>query len=206
MANQIKDLAGRKFGRLTVLALAHREGGRAHWACVCDCGGSAVVASNHLQKWNGTASCGCARATHGFARPGQLHPLYRKWLSMRSRCTNPDNTHYKHYGGRGIVVCPEWDSFPQFAADMGPCPPGHSLDRRDNDGPYCKDNCRWATTTEQAWNTSVARWIEFDGQRKVLSEWARVLGVTAGGLHGACARLGEQEALRRFTELLGRPK
>lgn len=201
MANAIKNLIGLRFKKLIVLELAHKEGGRAHWRCQCDCGNQTVVASNHLQKHNGTASCGCDRAVHGMARPGQLHPLYRVWLAMRARCSNPNNKDYKWYGGRGITVCPEWDDFTQFARDMGSRPPGRSLDRIDNDGPYSKDNCRWATKAEQMKNTSVARWIEFNGERKVLSEWARTFSVSTGKLHSLLRRRGEQEAL---AELLRR--
>lgn len=194
MANKLKDLTGQKFKKLSVLSLAHKEG-RAHWLCVCDCGNQVVVAGNHLQKANGTASCGCERATHGHARHGALHPLYRVWLSMRERCNNPRNKRYAAYGARGITVCAEWDDFEQFLRDMGDRPPGRSLDRIDNNGPYCKDNCRWATFTEQQWNTSKARWIEFNGQRKVLSEWARYFGVSSSHVHTMCKKHGEQAGL-----------
>ena len=197
MANKLKDLTGSRFKQLTVLGLAHREG-RAHWRCLCDCGNEIVVASNHLQKVNGTASCGCARDTHGFSRVGAIHPLYRVWLSMRERCNNPNNKRYEHYGARGITVCPEWDDFETFKRDMGDRPQGRSLDRKDNDGPYSKENCRWATTQEQAWNTSKTRWIEFNGQRKVLSEWARHFGVTPGAVYHACKKYGEQAGLDKL--------
>lgn len=198
MKSGIKDLTGQVFNKLVVLELAHKNGGRAHWLCRCACGGTTVVASNHLQKAKGTASCGCARAAHGYSRPGRVHPLYRVWLSMRERCNNPNCKHYAHYGGRGIRVCPEWDAFEQFLSDMGERPRGRSLDRINNDGPYSKENCRWATTQEQLWNTSKTRWIEFNGQRKVLSEWARHFGVTPSHVHTMCKKYGETEGLTRI--------
>lgn len=72
---------------------------------------------------------------------------------MHSRCSNPNATGYDRYGGRGIVVCPEWHSFEVFLSDMGFKPsPGHSIDRIDNDGNYEQDNCRWATRIEQQRN------------------------------------------------------
>jgi hypothetical protein len=78
---------------------------------------------------------------------------YSSWLNLIQRCTNPKNPRYKHYGGRGITVCPEWRlSFEQFFKDMGPRPEGRSIDRINNDGNYEPGNCRWATAYEQNFN------------------------------------------------------
>lgn len=79
-------------------------------------------------------------------------PEYEVWRSMRRRCTDPKVPAYKSYGGRGIKVCPEWDNVETFVKDMGKRPDGHSLDRIDNDGDYCPENCRWVTQDIQANN------------------------------------------------------
>ena len=76
--------------------------------------------------------------------------IYRVWSEMVQRCTNPNNQHWGHYGGRGITVCDEWRDFGTFYRDVGDRPtPGHSLDRIDNDAGYGPSNCRWATKSEQ---------------------------------------------------------
>lgn len=99
----------------------------------------------------------CTPRRHYFARPdGSTYaissPTYRRWSGMRARCHDPKHPAYRYYGGRGITICPSWDSFDAFYADMGPCPPGHTLDRKDNNGNYTPANCRWSTWSEQAAN------------------------------------------------------
>lgn len=185
------DLTGQRFRKLVVLRYAHTDKHR-YWVCRCDCGNETVVASNQLKKANGTASCGCAKVDHGAAIKGRVSQIYRVWLSMRERCNNPKCEDYKHYGARGITVCPDWEDYAVFKVDMGDRPQGRSLDRIDNSKGYSKDNCRWATREEQAANTRVARWIEFNGKRQVLSAWAREFGVNPGQVHYWINKLGEE--------------
>lgn len=105
---------------------------------------------------------------------------YRSWDRMIQRCTNPNYDGYARYGALGITVCSRWRlSFDDFFEDMGHCPEGHSLDRIKGDQGYSPDNCRWATRREQALNRCVTRWIEHDGERLCLSDWAQRLGMSS---------------------------
>lgn len=103
---------------------------------------------------------------------------YRIWSGMRGRCQEKTGRAARNYRDRGIVVCPEWDSFEQFLKDMGPRPsPKHSIDRIDGNGPYAPWNCRWATPTEQLNNTRVNVRLTYQGRTLTLSQWARELGI-----------------------------
>lgn len=104
---------------------------------------------------------------------------HRVWLNIRSRCYIKSDSAFEYYGGRGIAMSDEWrSSFHAFLADMGPRPSDkHSVDRIDNNGNYCKENCRWATATEQQNNTRANKTITHDGQTLTIAEWSRVTGI-----------------------------
>lgn len=123
------------------------------------------------------------RVTHGMSKT----PEWNVWDSMQQRCTNPRHKSYADYGGRGIRVL--WSSFEEFYADMGLRPSAkHSIDRRDVNGHYCKDNCRWATPSEQGQNKRSNRILTFNGVSQSISLWARQVGITHFTLHARLDR------------------
>lgn len=104
---------------------------------------------------------------------GKIHKSseYACWVSMRTRCNNPNHPKYKSYGARGIKVCERWDSFQNFIADMGLKPhPSLSLERKNNNEGYNPDNCKWGTTEEQSNNKRTSIIVTFRGETKTLRQ------------------------------------
>jgi hypothetical protein len=172
------DLAGQKFGRLSVLRFSHVRGGKSLWVCRCECGSERTVYGYSLIGGM-TKSCGClqregvvSRSTiHGHTSGGAASREHKTWQSMIQRCTNPNAPDFSSYGGRGVRVCERWYSFDNFLADMGHRPTGHTLDRFPNkDGNYEPGNCRWATFKEQANNRRNTIIMAFEGEMRPLSE------------------------------------
>lgn len=111
-------------------------------------------------------------------------PTYFAWRNMRSRCYNKNDINFWNYGGRGISICDRWrENYDAFVEDMGLRPDGFTLDRRDSNGNYEPENCRWATYLEQMNNRpSFNRIIEFKDRRQTLAQWAAEFGITPEGL------------------------
>lgn len=181
----LKNLSGLRFGLLVVIERKPMDANRPHWKCKCDCGKEHIVESSRLISGN-TKSCGCNRwaghrKTHGMKDSKE----YDIWSKMKARCQKQTDKSFHRYGGRGISFDPRWESFESFYEDMGPRPSQrHTLERIDNNGNYCKENCRWATYVEQGRNKGNNRLITHDGTTMCLSEWAEVSTVTAQHLRG----------------------
>lgn len=185
------DLRGRKIGRLKVLDFHHKGGkkGRTYYyTCLCDCGNTCVKSSSYLLANDEKIphkSCGCwhrelsvaASTKHGHGK--KTDATYKAWVELKLRCCNPNNRAYKDYGGRGIKVCDRWlHSFENFLADMGERPgKEYSIDRIDNNGDYCPENCRWATDETQCNNRRSNINITYRGRTQTLMQWCEELGL-----------------------------
>ena len=152
------NLAGKRYGRIVVIARDGTANSDAAWLCQCDCGNHKRIKGAALRAGL-TTSCGCYRRQNLLSQVtkhgGVGTAEYRAWKGMKTRCTNPKEPGWKYYGGRGIRVCDRWlNSFEAFLADVGPRPsPQHSIDRYpDNDGNYEPSNVRRATQAEQSQN------------------------------------------------------
>ena len=174
------DLTGKRFGRLIA-----REKINNKWSCKCDCGNITEVLRPNLKSGN-TKSCGCISKEfpHNYKHGMRHTQIYRSWLHMKERCTNKRCKDFKNWGGRGIKCL--WKSFEEFRDDMYESYQSHikkfeeentSIDRIDNNGDYCKENCRWATRTEQSRNKRNSIYFKFRGQNKSMPEWCEILGM-----------------------------
>lgn len=167
------DLSGQTFTNWLVLAPASPKKKETYWLCRCSCGKEISVASKALRRGM-SKSCGCAtKEMHGRSNTVE----YAIFRSMIMRCRNPNFKDWHLYGGKGIKV--EWETFDEFHRDMGDRPSSsHSIDRKNGNGPYSKENCRWATAQEQARNMSTNRLITADGVTHCLATWADITGLS----------------------------
>lgn len=127
--------------------------------------------------------------THGGTPKGNWERLYGIYAGIKSRCYNPHRHNYSRYGGRGIKVCDEWlgvNGYANFRAWAYSCgyddtaPKGEcTLDRIDNDGDYCPENCKWSTNKEQANNRRSSRKLTYNGETHTLAQWGEITGIKA---------------------------
>lgn len=209
--NKTSDMVGHTYGRWTIIGLG---AGKQKLIGRCECGlvRSTLYAPN--LKSGKSRSCGCLareeaskRSIHG--RTGTKE--YWVWKEMIYRCTSKWHKNYNLYGGRGISVCREWYDIEKFISDMGPKPSVmHSLERVDNNKGYSKENCIWATKSEQSRNTRRTKIVNVGGEAMCAKDACEASGISYTTFRSRCEAAGvsEQEGAdlgllepsdRRFT-------
>lgn len=199
--SRVKDLTGKRYGRLQVIGVDDtRNTRKTFWYCQCDCGNIKSIRSDILQSGN-TRSCGCLKKEQDKINLVKNHyeikaagtRLYDTWQGMKARCYNKNDARYGKYGGRGITICDEWlNSFPTFrdwALNNGYADT-LTIDRIDNDGCYCPENCRWATNKEQANNRRSNVTIQIGNSKRSLKEWCGIFQLDYGTVSARYHRNG----------------
>jgi hypothetical protein len=166
---------GIPFGRLTTTTLPYRKqrnwGLDWHVTCRCSCGNTKEYLLSSL-RCGDTCSCGCLKSVT--AEDIRLRSI---WRSMKSRCYNPKHERFYRYGGRGIKICDPWLNsfavFREWAVNHPAYREGLTIERVDGDKGYIPENCTWIPKAEQAFNRSTTRYFEYQGERKLLSQWLK---------------------------------
>lgn len=187
----LNSFIGKRFNQLTILGVCKRNKGNVnHFYCQCDCGRTQYVSVSRILH-NQQQTCGRFHRKYENQEVGTR--LYNTWNRMIHRCYDPNYHKYPSYGARGISVCDEWrndyDTFYRWAIENG-YQLGLWIERIDNDGNYCPENCKWATRKEQMNNTRRNHFIEYNGETKTLAEWSDVLGINYSTLHNRITRWG----------------
>lgn len=187
-----EEIEGKKFGYLTAI----KYSGNGKWECKCDCGNIKCVETSKLVKGR-TVSCGCKnklnqfKKTHGMTNTR----IYSIWSGMKNRCQNMRKQGYEMYGGRGIVVCDEWngkhgfENFYEWSMKHG-YSEELTIDRIDNDKGYSPDNCRWVTMEIQNKNKRNVRHFVIDGIDFTVPEISKTFGINLNTLNARIRRHG----------------
>lgn len=221
--DRYRDLTGMRFGRLLVMKrTGHIRSGnavRSVWLCQCDCGKMHEVDTKSLTSGN-TRSCGCTHFNpnkkkhlprignriRDLGDPEKCLRLRNIWANMKARCYNQNSPEFHRYGGRGITVCEEWKNssreFVKWGLKHG-YKLGLSIDRIDNDGMYCPENCQFITVGENAAKTSKEKLITVGGRTQNLTQWASELNCSRTHMGEKYRDCGETAVIMFITKKLG---
>lgn len=175
---------GQRYGRYVVVSTYRRIGTYRYFAlCQCDCASERKYVPTASLRNGSAQSCGCLHKERVTKHGAWGTPLFRVWQGMMSRCYHVPDKRYKDYGGRGITVCDRWHDVNAFIADTSEgYHRGLQIDRVDNNKGYFKENCRWATRSEQARNKRSNVNLTLNGETLCVAEWSRKLGIKYGTL------------------------
>ena len=185
MHPSVNDLTGKRFGKWVVLERAGSRGNKrsrnACWLCRCDCGKARVVWGSNLVSGSSKSCLDCRpKRCDGDSKGGQFKRLYNIWHNIIERCRNPHIPDYKDYGGRGITLCKEWKesylAFKTWSLENG-YRDDLQIDRINNDGNYCPENCRWVDNKTNVRNRNCTVKVTINGETKPLVEFAEMAGI-----------------------------
>lgn len=191
MGARAKIKSGDKFGKLTIVQETTPHVTpcgtiRRSFVCKCDCGNVVVRRLGAFRKKDVNHSCGCldieriANLNRKYTKEQTNSFLYSTWHGMKQRCYDSNNSHYKYYGDKGILVCDEWlddyISFYNWSLSNG-ASKEFTLDRINVNGNYEPSNCRWVDAITQANNKNKNRLIEYNGERLSVMQWSRKTGI-----------------------------
>ena len=192
--SKLIDVTGKKFNMLTVVErLENTSDGGSVWLCRCECGTLTKVRGKNLKN-GAVKSCGCLKnkpttQTHGMSKTS----IYKIWAGMKSRCSYEKSCSFSRYGGRGIKVCDEWknsfESFYTWSLDNG-YKKGLSIERVNNNGDYCPENCKWVSQKEQCLNRRTNIVYKYKGESHTLTEWCEALNLNYKLVHNRIYKLG----------------
>ena len=180
------DMIGRRFGRLLIISEDKRDRqGIIYYKCRCDCGNEKIIKGTSIRAGI-TKSCGCYnRDIITKNDPKYKTKLYSVYHSIKERCNNSKDKAFHNYGGRGIKISDEWNTFEKFEewAYQSGYQEGLWIDRIDNDKDYSSNNCRWATPKEQQNNKRNCLYITIGGITKTATEWADISGINRATIY-----------------------
>lgn len=190
MGKRRLKLEDQRFGKLVAKEYVDEAENKRKWRCLCDCGNYCFKSTSELRSGSGV-SCGCSKITHKMSN----ERIYRIWYDMRRRCNSENRKCFSNYGGRGITYDPTWNSFEVFYRDMGETySETSSLERKDVNENYCKENCEWIELKDQSLN-----------KRKYKSNTVGVAGITRGAKNGIPylrARVQNPETGKRISKTM----
>ena len=194
MAKVINEI-GKQYSKLKVIASAgKRKNGHALWLCECVCGSLVKVDGSALRSGKTTRCLPCSKGVGNLRHGLRNHPIYTVYYEARTRCTNSNRPEWHNYGGRGIQF--RFKSIEEFANHLLPTWfSGATLDRIDVNGHYESGNVRWATKLEQGTNMRKNVWIEYKGEKLIMSAWARKIGVSARAFQLRLRKYGIEKAI-----------
>lgn len=193
-----KNFIGRKFGKLEVIKYVRtNEKRKTIYMCKCDCGNYKEIKRNSLVTGH-TKSCGCMERKGNLKHGQRKTKLYGTWLNIKDRCNNPNNSHFKYYGKKGIQICTEWANdfsvFMEWSLSNG-YSEGLTIERIDNNKGYEPSNCKWITTGEQARNRSITKLQNINGKEMSLAEIAREFNIKPSTIYSRYRRGKRNEDL-----------